>query len=263
MQCDLSYLTIPNLSPKSDQTKRPYGPSHERLTLQLRRTTSFRKTPVKSSSAILHAFYFVHHSGSRIINLNHMETKNIDPKLVHQAQSGDRNSLGQLSELVQERIYPFLYKVTLDHDLAQDLLQDTLLAIVRDISHLRNTDCFWPWTYRIAWNNIQRHFRNQQEESRIETAVHEHERRRRVIRESGGEILSFIVREETLKHLSIAVNLLKRQYKEILQLRCFAQLSYSEIAATLHCSRQQARVRLHRARQALKYNLRPVDYVED
>lgn len=192
-----------------------------------------------------------------------METKNIDPKLVHRAQGGDRNSLGQLAGLVQERIYPFLCKVTLDHDLAQDLLQDTLLAIVRDISRLRNTDCFWPWTYRIAWNNIQQHLRNQQEESRIDRAVHEHERRRGVIRESGGEILRFIVREENLNRLSIAVNLLKRQYKEILQLRCFEQLSYSEIAATLHCSRQQARVRLHRAKQVLRYSLRRVDYIEE
>ncbi|MHC4060765.1 MAG: RNA polymerase sigma factor [Planctomycetota bacterium] len=192
-----------------------------------------------------------------------METENINLKLVHQAQHGDKNSLGQLAGLVEKRIYPFLYKVTLDHDLTQDLLQDTLLAMVRDITRLRNTGCFWPWTYRIAWNNIQQHLRNQQQESRIDRAIHEHEHRRGVIRENGGETLTFIVRKETLKRLSAAVSLLKRQYKEVLQLRCFEQLPYSEIAATLHCSRQQARVRLYRAKQVLRYSLHRVDYMED
>ncbi|MHC4185488.1 MAG: RNA polymerase sigma factor, partial [Planctomycetota bacterium] len=71
------------------------------------------------------------------------------------------------------------------------------------------------------------------------------------------------VRKETLKRLSAAVSLLKRQYKEVLQLRCFEQLPYSEIAATLHCSRQQARVRLYRAKQVLRYSLHRVDYMED
>jgi RNA polymerase sigma-70 factor (ECF subfamily) len=192
-----------------------------------------------------------------------METKNINPQLIHQAQRGDKNSLGQLAALVQDRIYPFLYKVTLDHDLAQDLLQETLLAIVRDISRLRQTGCFWPWTYRIAWSNIQQHFRNKREKSRIEMAALERERRRGLFREGGCEILRYIVREEKLERLSAAVNLLKRQYREILQLRCFEQQPYSEIAATLQCGAQQARVRLHRAKRVLKRNLQPPDYFED
>ena len=76
-------------------------------------------------------------------------------KLLSSARSGSRKSMGQLAVVVWERLYPFVFRTTFDHDLSEDILQETLLAVMREVASLREPRRFWPWVYRIAWNKIQ------------------------------------------------------------------------------------------------------------
>ncbi len=48
---------------------------------------------------------------------------------------------------------------------------------------------------------------------------------------------------------------MKQQYRAVLSLRCFDQLSYSELAVAMECSEVRARVLFYRAKQALKKQL--------
>jgi len=64
--------------------------------------------------------------------------------LVAEARSGDRVALGKLASVVWDRVYSFAFRTTLDHNGAEDVVQETLLAMICRLSTLRDNRRFWP-----------------------------------------------------------------------------------------------------------------------
>ena len=48
-------------------------------------------------------------------------------ELVEQAKNGDRESLDTLARLAEKKLRPYIYRVTLDQQLSDDVLQEVLL----------------------------------------------------------------------------------------------------------------------------------------
>ncbi len=70
--------------------------------------------------------------------------------LILRAQSGDRDAFDQLLRDVAPPLLRYVTRVTADAALAEDVVQETLIAIVRKISWLNDPSLFRPWAYRIA-----------------------------------------------------------------------------------------------------------------
>jgi RNA polymerase sigma-70 factor (ECF subfamily) len=174
------------------------------------------------------------------------------------ARAGDRVGMGRLAVLVWERLYPFVFRMTQSRDATEDIIQETLLTMLRRLSSLRDGRCFWSWIYRIAWNRIQDRVR-----SRRLQALHKD----RPLRKPGAtaegcphgsgvnDPLDTLVRAESLQQVSDALTQLNDQYRDVLQLRCYEDLPYTEIAARVRTSPDQVRVRFHRAKESLKARL--------
>ena len=177
------------------------------------------------------------------------QSDNLD--LVIQAQAGDQDSMGQLAVRVRDRLYPYLYQVTSDHHLSQDLLQEVLLAMVRSVDGLEQPESFWPWIYGIARSRIQEHFRGKHRRKILQSAVLD-DAYHFEWAGTNHNVLELIVDRERQEGLSTAVRQLKRKYRDVVQLRCFKEMPYSDIASVVNCSPQQARVRFFRAKQSLK-----------
>ena len=172
-----------------------------------------------------------------------------------EARSGDQAGMGRLAELVWERVYPFVFRTTLDRHATEDIIQDTLLTMLRRIHSLRDTQRFWPWIYRIAWNKIQDRHRDRKLQSACTTAL-----LRSGDAENGGHghednLLDTQVREEILQQVTTAITRLNRHQRDILQLRCYDELPYAEIASRTSTTPEKARVRFHRAKKSLKAHL--------
>jgi len=69
--------------------------------------------------------------------------------LVLQARAGDREALEQLLLNVQGRLLAYVTGVV-GRTAADDVLQEVLLQIYRQLKWLREPELFIPWTYRIA-----------------------------------------------------------------------------------------------------------------
>lgn len=69
---------------------------------------------------------------------------------VLRAQSGDREALDLLLRGIQEPIYRYLCGITQDATLAEDVLQDTFLLVIRKLRWLRHPEYFRSWVYRIG-----------------------------------------------------------------------------------------------------------------
>lgn len=171
-------------------------------------------------------------------------------QLLSEARSGSRTSMGRLAGIVRERLYPFVFRTTLNHDLTEDVLQETLLTMVGQVACLREKRRFWPWVFRIAWSKLQDNLRRRRHQSSGKASLLRNQSYE--ARAGSSNLLEETIHAERLQHLSEVVEQLSRQHKDILRLRYYEQLPYTEIATLTRTTPQKARARFHRAKKFLK-----------
>ena len=176
-------------------------------------------------------------------------------KLVKLAQQGHGDSVDQLAQEAQGRLRAYVYRVTLDYELTEDLSQEVLLQMVKSLDGLNKAESFWPWMYRIAQSKIQQHYKTRRKTALVsEPAFYEDflSYRSDYHKDEGFRQL---VHKDLSKKVMAAMKQVRQQYRAVLSLRCFEDLSYSDIAVTMQCSEVRARVLFFRAKQALKKEL--------
>ena len=74
--------------------------------------------------------------------------------LLSQLKSEDTKELAfkTLVELYKERLYWHIRKIVISHDDSDDVLQNTLIKIVRNIHNFKGDSKLFTWMYRIATN---------------------------------------------------------------------------------------------------------------
>jgi len=174
-------------------------------------------------------------------------------QLVSEARSGSRSGMGHLAVVVWERLYPFVLHTTWNHDLTEDILQETLMTVILRLTFLRETRRFWPWVYRIARNKIRDNLRHRRLQSNAKAALLRNHSEN--IHTGSQSLLDARIHEETLRQLSDMVEQLSYQHRDVLHLRCYEQMPYAEIASLTRSTPQRARARFHRAKKTLKAHL--------
>jgi len=74
----------------------------------------------------------------------------VEDRLVFRAQAGDRRALDSLLRRYEEPLYHHICRFLGDDEVAYDVLQETYIAIVRNIRKLRSRDKFHAWAYGVA-----------------------------------------------------------------------------------------------------------------
>ena len=172
-------------------------------------------------------------------------------QMVRQAQLGDQGSMDWLAETARQRLYAYIYRLTLNHDLAQDLLQQTLLKMVERIKDLEHPERFWCWLFRTALGNVQHHYRTCAKERGIEFSQLSRERLSGYLAGQYEDELNRAARKELYEAVVDTMARLRLSYRNVLMLRCYEQMSYAEIAETMGCKELRARVLFFRAKRSL------------
>ena len=73
--------------------------------------------------------------------------------LVERAARGDQAAFESLVRLSAGRLFGIAYRVTRDHHLAEDALQQTLVTVWDELPRLRDPDRFEAWSYRLIVRN--------------------------------------------------------------------------------------------------------------
>jgi RNA polymerase sigma-70 factor (ECF subfamily) len=170
-------------------------------------------------------------------------------RLVKQAQCGDSEAMSQLSQRVAERVFPYIQGLTLNYDLAEDILQETLMELVKSLNRVENPESFWCWVYRQAFGKAQHHFRERSRQRSITFRVASG-----LLGQTKDESLtglSYVKRVELSETILHAMAKLKVKYRNVLILRCFEDLSYADIAQMLECKELHARILFFRAKRSL------------
>ena len=175
--------------------------------------------------------------------------------LVVMAQSGDAESLEVLAQQVQRRLEVYIYRLTLNHDVTQELCQQVQLKLVKSLPGLRRPETFWAWLYRHALGQVQHYFRDRQRRCEVELNAVKNEAIGRYAIEDQHDGLSRLSRLELVDVVIDAMAQLKLKYRNILVLRCLEGLTYAEIGEQLGCRELHARVLFHRAKTTLRKHL--------
>jgi RNA polymerase sigma-70 factor (ECF subfamily) len=180
-----------------------------------------------------------------------------DESLILAARGGDYGSFEKLYEKHRTTVYRFVYQMTHKADEAEDITQEAFVRAFQNLERFRKQAKFTTWILRIAMNlctdrarMINRRASLEQQEAAgaldwmtIGSTVNpveelEEDRRARIVRR--------------------AVAALPQHHRSVIVWRDFEEREYSEIAQILGCSVGGAKLRVLRARRALRDRLAPM-----
>ncbi len=190
--------------------------------------------------------------------------KELNIQMVRQAQAGNIQNLSAVAEQVRQKVYTYIYRLTLDYHLTQDLTQETVLEMIKALPKLKvpHVNGFWGWIFRTALGKVQHHFRSQGARRLAQKTTSDDS----VLKSQASDDnnpMNALVSEEIRKTVLGALQAIKIKYRNILVLRCFENLSYGQIAMILGGSELRSRLLFFRAKHSLKNQLESHGFKRD
>lgn len=172
-------------------------------------------------------------------------------QLVRNAQLGDQDSLHRLAEAARLRLYEYVFRLTLKEDLTQDVVQETMLEMLRVFGKLRQAEKFWPWLCAIAFNKIRSQYgKYWRQKSYVSSHTGPEP-----FDSPNDDALAQIVTEELKQIVLRSIHELEPRHRAVLTMRCYEGMSYAEIAGLMGCSEIGVRALFYRAKKALARKL--------
>ena len=176
-----------------------------------------------------------------------------DQVLLNRYLSGDRSAISQLIDRHSKRVRDYIRMMVKDHDVADDILQETLIKAVRVIDEGRYADTgkFLSWVLRIAHNQVIDYFRSQ----KSQRTVSESDAGYNVLgtlRFAERNVEDRMISEQIEADVRRMIDSLPEEQREVVMMRYSAGMSFQEIADQTEVSINTA---LGRMRYAL-INLR-------
>jgi RNA polymerase sigma-70 factor (ECF subfamily) len=168
-------------------------------------------------------------------------------------------------ELVEHHAAPLLAvtrRILRDEEEARDAVQETFVAAFRGIGDFQAESRVSTWLHRIAVNCalMKLRVRERRREQDVDALLPPFEADGHQVRSSIGWSESaedILQREQACALVRQCIDQLPESYRVVLVLRDIEQLPADIVAAKLEISRDHLKVKLHRARQALRTLLDP------
>ncbi|MFW6079582.1 MAG: RNA polymerase sigma factor [Gemmatimonadota bacterium] len=182
-----------------------------------------------------------------------------DGVLVASALDGDRDAFRLLVRRHQDALYRYAVRMTGHGDVAADLVQATFVKAYTRLDRCRNPDRFGAWIFQIVANACRDHFRRQRRRRKVSIDDHD----------GGGPAPApaltsasdpalDLERAELRDRIERAIGRLPDEQREAFLLKHVELRSYPEMSEILDVSVSALKMRVHRAREALKAELEEV-----
>jgi len=179
-----------------------------------------------------------------------------DAQLLERAREGDSEALAKLLERQQARIYRFGLKMCRDPQDAEDVVQETLLALARGVRDFRGSSSITTWLYTVARSfciKKRRRSKFAAPETSLDAAP-----------TTGATLVApdrapdeALAARELQRALDQAISGLEPDYREVLLLRDVEGLTAAEVGEVLGITVQAVKSRLHRARVSVRDQVAP------
>ena len=163
----------------------------------------------------------------------------------------NKENLEELLLELQPKLYKYgLYMCGSQED-AEEMVQETLIAVCRNISGFRGESTMSTWAMRIARNKCIN-------QKRRRAGMPKHFEPLSTTKEMKGDVHNpeeNVITHELWQQVHEGIRLLKSDYKEVILMRDVEGMSTKEVADILEISVSAVKTKLHRARKDLRVYL--------
>ena len=195
-------------------------------------------------------------AAAREVTLVKGQEANLDRWLLGRIALGDQDALAELYARHQATLYRYLVALAHDPALAEEILQDTLLAVWNNAAGFEGRSTVRTWLIGIARRQAHNKLRNRVEQFAdvdiLETLPS-------LEPEPENALLASVERDK----LGTAINRLPSIHREALGLAFFNELSYQEIAQVLDVPEGTVKSRLSNAKRMLRTLVIAMDEKEE
>ncbi|HEX2062552.1 MAG TPA: sigma-70 family RNA polymerase sigma factor [Thermoanaerobaculia bacterium] len=177
-----------------------------------------------------------------------------DRSLVERILGGERDLFTTLVTRYEKRVVNYVYRITHRYEEAHDLAQEIFVKVYLALDRYDPKYQFSTWLFRIAQNSAIDALRKKSisEVPLARPSGDETEGKEREFADDGISPYRALKNKQLSAAIDTAVEKLPADYRELIQLRHFAELSYEEIASMKKLPLGTVKNKLFRARNLLK-----------
>ncbi len=179
----------------------------------------------------------------------------IDRLTLERASDGDTLALGALATELRPRIEKQLLRYPLSDEDRRDLVQSTLMQVIRRVGSFRGDASFSTWRFRVTANEALMMMRSQRRHrARLVEGLdlEELESLPAANDAASGRADGVAVASERDARVRQALDQLPADYRDVVSLHYHEDMGLQEIAQRLSTTESAVRSRLHRARSRLR-----------
>lgn len=169
-----------------------------------------------------------------------------DNALMLKVKDGNLDKLGLLFERYKKPLFGFFYGMNKDAELSEDLVQNVFFRILKYRYLFRGEGDFRTWMFHIARNVNNDHYRK----NKLGKAESVESWENKLGHDDAYSVQ--LQQEEETKMLSMALDRLSADKREIILLSKYQEKKYKEIGEILGCTEGAVKVKVFRALQDLK-----------
>jgi RNA polymerase sigma-70 factor, ECF subfamily len=188
----------------------------------------------------------------------------VDPAALIQwigkAKKGDVESYQKIYEVFARRVLNFIHRMVNSPEEAEDLTQETFVAVYEKLGTLKDASKFEPWLFRIARNFVYQRYRTRSFSTVSIDALDENGQVAIELVDTRKDPEEAFQKNELEDVVANAIADLPEKYREVFVLSALQQLSYQQIAEVVERSLPSVKTDIHRAR--LEIRKRVKDYLK-
>jgi RNA polymerase sigma-70 factor (ECF subfamily) len=174
--------------------------------------------------------------------------------LIARVRSGETEAFQLIFDRYSRPVISFVYDMTNDRELSEELMQETFVRAYRNLGTLRGDAKLSTWLFGIAKNVARENLRSRQRASR---KVELDDESVKELRDQKLTPDDFLINKELSGVIRDALARLDEDKRLVFALKIFQQQSYEEIAAITGFSIAKLKTDLHRARLEMRRLIRP------
>ena len=167
--------------------------------------------------------------------------KQTDQSLLKTFKSDPHKGFDLIVRAYQERLYWHVRKMVIDHDDANDIMQNVLIKVWKGLANFRADSGLFTWLYRIATNETLTFLK--QKKNKFSTSITDLEGQ--LPGGIGSEGL--ISGDEIQIKLQLAVQTLPEKQRIVFNMRYFEEMKYEKMSKVLKTSEGALKASYHHA----------------
>lgn len=172
------------------------------------------------------------------------KTNNVELDLVSQVKLGNKTAFNMLVKLHQKGVYSIIFRMVKDHDLTDDIVQDSFVKAYKNILSFEGRSSFKSWLYRIAINTAKNALRTTILSNTVDFE--------KVVIKVAPTMYTDIESTQIQNLLCEEIEKLPSKQKMALTLRIFDELPFKEIAQIMECPYDTAKANFRHAINSLR-----------